>query len=178
MWLPFILHQLTMKKVFLLMLGVASLSACKKDSEPTPTASSRTDLLLAKNWRLSAQTTTFTSAATNGIPAMTNVADVYATYYGDACKRDNSLKFNSNKTIVMDEGATKCSASDPQTQAGTWNFNSDETKLTLVDPAQGGTLQPFDVVELSATTLRLRHIIVTNGGVLVTSTNDITFTAL
>ena len=79
---------------------------------------------------------------------------------------------------MADEGAAKCSASDPQTRAGTWDITSDQTKLTLADPTQGGVPTQLDIIELSATTLHLRSTINTNGGVPVTSVNDLTFTAL
>jgi hypothetical protein len=160
-----------MKKIYFLLLGVASLSACKKDSEPAPADNSPTGLLLAKNWRVTAQNLTVTSSVLN-----TNV-DMYATYYSNACQRDNFIKFNADKTLTADEGAMKCNTTDPQTKAGTWSFSSNDTKLNLVDPTQGGAPIPFDIITLSATTLHIRYTIVTNGGIPVTNVNDITMTA-
>jgi hypothetical protein len=160
-----------MKKIYFLLLGVASLSACKKDSEPAPADNSPTGLLLAKNWRVTAQNLTVTSSVLN-----TNV-DMYATYYSNACQRDNFIKFNADKTLTADEGAMKCNTTDPQTKAGTWSFSSNDTKLNLVDPTQGGAPVPFDIITLSATTLHIRYTIVTNGGIPVTNVNDITMTA-
>ena len=143
-----------MKHLSLLLLVAVSLGACKKDSEPAPSAPTKTDLLLAKSWRLTGQTTTFSSSAiNNGTPVVT---DTYATSYPNACQRDNFLAFKANKTLIADEGPLKCSPTDPQTQPGTWDFNSDQTKLTLTDPNQGGLPTAFEVVTLSATTLQLR----------------------
>jgi len=162
-----------MKKLLLVFAAATVLGACKKDSEPapTPTAATKADVLVAKNWRLSAQTTTYSIANTPSVSQ-----DEYATY--SSCERDNFLKFNANKTLLVDEGATKCDQSDPQTQNGSWDFNSDYSKLTLMDPSQGSVAIPFDVVELTATTMHLRYTIVTGtGATAATSVNDITFTS-
>ena len=101
---------------------MAVLGGCKKSDEAPATATSRTSLLTAKSWRLTA--TTFT---VNGFPVPSS------TFFPD-CSKDDLLKFNADKTLVKDESATKCNSSDPQTQAGTWAFNNDESKLTIAVP--------------------------------------------
>ena len=164
-----------MKKLLLLTLSLAALSACKKNNDNTPATPSNTDLLVAKSWRVTAQTYTVSSAVLNGGNPLTT--DIYAAYYATPCRADNFVTFNSNNTLVADEGALKCSPTDPQTKSGTWSFNSDKTKLTMVDPSQGGTPIPFDIITLSATTLHLRNTTVTNGGVAVTNINELTLTA-
>ena len=161
-----------MKKLFLLLLATASLGACKKDSNSTsPAAASRPDLLTAKNWRLSAYTSTFTAA---GTPAVTT--DEYAGL--PACERDNFAKFNTNKSVAFDEGPTKCNTTDPQTENGTWDFNSDYTKLTLGDPQLGGFPVPFDVIDLSASTMALRYTYTySTNGISYSQTINVSFTA-
>ena len=149
-----------MKKLSALLLVVAALSACKK--EPAPATSSRTDLLTAKNWRKTA----WTIASGNAAPV-----DVYAQL--PACERDDFFQFRADKSFVLDAGATRCNATDPQTRPGTWSFNGDQSVLTLAD-ASGNAPTANDVVELSATTLHLRTSR-TSG--TTTTTGDITFTA-
>src|SRR4051812_24157217 len=39
-----------------------------------------------------------------------------------SCDTDNTITFKSDNTGVMDEGATKCETSDPQTVAFNWSF--------------------------------------------------------
>ena len=159
-----------MKYFFLLALGVVALGACKKDSEPAPGSSSRTDLLTAKNWRLSAYTSTYTAG---GVSVPT---DEFAAM--SACERDNFAKFSANKSVVFDEGATKCDPTDPQTETGSWDFNGDQTKLTIPVPQLGGTPLPLDIVDLSATTLHLRYSYTySTGGVSYSQAEDLTFTA-
>ncbi len=152
-----------MKKLSLLLLLAASLGACKKNDDNAP---SRADLLTAKNWRVSADTYT---KVDNG---KTTTVDEYAKSL--ACERDNFLKFNTNKSLITDEGATKCSASDPQMQTSNWDFSGDQTKLNYSFSPQSSFVLSSDIVELSATTLRLRA---TNTNGTTTETEDITYTA-
>jgi hypothetical protein len=161
-----------MKKLSFLLLAAVALGGCKKNdsTSPSPTAS-RTDMLTAKNWRISAQT--YSVAINNGTPT---VSDEYANE--TACERDNFIKFNTNKSLIADEGATKCSSSDPQTQSGTWDLTTNDTKLTLADPSQGGVPIPFDIIDFSATTLHVRFSYTTSsGGSSITSVNDVTFSS-
>lgn len=150
-----------MKKCSLLLV-VAALSACKKESAAPAPAPARIDLLTAHNWRETAWTITSGSAAP---------VDQYAQL--PACARDDFYQFHADKSFVLDAGATRCNASDPQTRAGTWAFNSDQSVLTLADAA-GNAPTTNEVVELSATTLHLRTSR-TSG--TTTTTGDVTFTA-
>ena len=151
-----------MKNLFLLAAGLALLGACK-DKAVTPTPP-RLDLLTAKNWRISAQTTTSSDSPTT--------TDNYATL--PAYELDNFYKFNTDKTLVIDEGATKRKASDSQTETLTWDFNADQTQL-LVTSAGSTKPEADDIVELSATTLRLRTVTTTSLGTV--KTLNVTFTA-
>ena len=129
-----------MKTLTLLCLGIATLGACKKNSEPIP-ATTRVDLLTAKGWRLSTIT-----ASLGGTPLPSSLLP--------ACNNDDTYKFNLDKTVIQDAGATKCNSTDPQTQAGTWAFNTDQSKLTITVP--NSLLNgEADVKELTASTLHL-----------------------
>ena len=139
--------------------------SCKKDEDKPAPAASKADLLTAKNWKVSAQTTATTTSGT------TTTTDDFAM--ARACEKDNFLKFQTDKTVRADEGATKCNTADPQTQNGVWDFNSDQTKLTL-GIAGSAIVGQFDLVELTATTLRLR---VTNTAGGITEVETTTYTA-
>lgn len=41
-----------------------------------------------------------------------------------SCFKDNTYIFNSDSTVVMDEGATKCDAADPQTSTYPWSITN------------------------------------------------------
>jgi hypothetical protein len=153
--------QSAVKKIILLCLGIVALGACDKNSEPAPAPPSPTDLLTAKNWRLTTATVTLA-----GIP-------VPVPGLVGACSLDDYLKFNTNKTVVHDEGATKCDPTDPQTDNGTWSMPSAD-KLTITLPNSSLPSGTFDVKELSATTLHL-YISSSQGG--IPGTADLTLTA-
>jgi hypothetical protein len=131
-----------MRSLILLLLVPFALGACKKTAPaPTPTS-----LLTAHPWRVVALTTTRAGTTTD--------------HYGSipACKRDNRLQFYADQRLVTDEGASRCTATDPSQQTGQWQWAAGETQLTGSVPylpyLLGSTLT---VRELSATTLRLRH---------------------
>ena len=130
-----------MKTLTLLCLGIATLGACKKNSEPAP-STTRVDLLTAKSWRLATANVTV-----SGIP-------IPSSLVLPACSNDDSYKFNTDKTLIQDAGTTKCNSTDPQTQAGTWAFNNDQSKITIA--VSGSPLNgEADVKELTASTLHL-----------------------
>jgi hypothetical protein len=161
------LHSFFMQKLFLLALAVASLSACKKDSDTTP---SRTDLLTTPRWRITAETETITLTQPGGSPAPT----VFDRYAGrTACERDNFHKFNADRTWVIDEGPSKCLANDPQIGSSTWDFNGDQTKLLVPSPSLPANLSEVDIVELTPSTLRLRSDLDGTGTDII----EFTFTA-
>ncbi|MDJ0366204.1 lipocalin family protein [Hymenobacter sp. H14-R3] len=147
-----------MKKLSFLLLTLVALGGCKKDDNNTP-GMSPTELLTAKNWRVSTFSVT---AAGQPYPAVL-----------DPCDKDNYLKFNTDKTLIVDEGPTKCDPTNAQTEKGTWSMPSAD-KLTITAPnlpVSGGT---FDIKELSATTLHL-YISDSQSGTPLTA--DVTLTA-
>jgi hypothetical protein len=166
-----------MQKLFLVALAMVSLSACKKDSANTP---SKVDLLTAQKWRVSAYTSTVTigfATTTTANPASVTTTDKYASLA--SCEKDNFTKYNANKTMVQDEGPTKCYAYSAQKQDYTWEFNSDQTRIFTKDAtAAGANPFPSIIMELSATTLRLREAYsYTSGNVTTTTVEDVTYTA-
>ena len=146
-----------MKKA-LLCLAIAALGACKKDSDPVASPS-RVDLLTAKAWRL----TTINLTLLDGTPIPSSLLPT--------CFSDDTFKFNADKTVVQDAGAIKCNSTDPQTQTGTWSFNSDQSKLTIAVP--NSLLNgEADVKELTTSTLRINAKPVYMG---ITANADATF---
>ncbi|MBF9235967.1 hypothetical protein I2I05_01025 [Hymenobacter sp. BT683] len=163
----------------LLILSLALVAAaCGKDGDPTPdkpAVSAKTALLTTPKWRITAivGTTTF--------GGQTTTINGYASL--PACQKDNFGKFNVDKSVVMDEGATKCSTTAPQSKTGTWSFNAAETELTTVDPSQPtGTLQHTvvaEVLQLTATALKVKTTTTqTVSGFTIVSTATTTYAAI
>jgi hypothetical protein len=137
--------------------------SCSKKSDPAP---SRDQLLsTAKGWKITDASVTVanvTQSIMSSIPA---------------CSLDNIIYFKSTGAYLEDEGATKCTSTDPQTvESGTWKFNTDKTVITVIssDPNNPGTVT-LTVVSLTATTLVVKESFSVNG---VTGFATSTLTAL
>jgi hypothetical protein len=158
----------SVKKPFFLFLAALALGSCKKNDN-SPASPTKTDLLTAKNWRVSAVTHT---TIVNGQLVVT---DAYAAY--PACDRDDFYKFNLNNLVVRDQGSFKCDASASQTLAGPWSFSDDQTQLNYLP--LGYATSPGDIIELSASTLHVRFgpSEYYNVGSAPTPTVDVIYTA-
>jgi hypothetical protein len=80
----------------------------------------------------------------------------------DACLKDNLITLfdvSPTKNGIMNEGATRCNASDPQQVDFTWTYDS-STKLLTIFSASGVNILPggsnvFTVVSVSSTLMAL-----------------------
>ncbi len=118
-------------KLLLPLAFVTVFSSCGKD-DPAP---SNTELLTSKTWK---QTYLKTAGLTQDL---------------DPCELDDRTTFSTDGIHLLDEGATKCDPSDPQTISGTWSFQDDETTLRL---SGDGVSSDFQILMLSNGTLRLK----------------------
>ncbi|RZL14032.1 MAG: hypothetical protein EOO62_06560 [Hymenobacter sp.] len=164
-----------MKKFFFL-LGIASLSlsACKKDSEPVPVADVRTSLLLAHDWKLAAQSVTYHRDGSNAV-----VQEVYSSIV--PCAQDDVTKFNADKTIAYDEGATQCGKPGEMAPAepGSWYFSNDQTTLYINEHQLHDATAAYQVLVLTEQTLQIRHVYTYRQNARdYTGTEDYTYTAL
>lgn len=128
-----------MKKTLLVLfsLGALYLSACKDETtdDPTPSASRR-ELLIAGHWQM-------TGGAI--VPPITieffgqviTISDFLDLTGAEPCDKDNFMMFNADATVTNNEGATKCSPSDPQTTSGgNWALLDNDTKLRWIDESK------------------------------------------
>ncbi len=112
--------------------------ACKKSSSNSTPPKTNTQLLTQASWK-------FQSASISG-------SDITSSL--PTCQKDNTMKFNTDGSGVLDEGATKCNSSDPQTTNYTWSFQSSETIIhASVVLFTGATTNDFTVNTLSETSL-------------------------
>ncbi len=132
-----------MKRIILSIAIIGTLfSGCKKEETTAP--KSKTELLCAHYWKITAATID-PPLVINGTP----ITDWFSQM--DACDKDDIVKYNSNNTVITDEGATKCDPASPQTSTGTWSFNSNETIIT-----EDGS--NADLLELSENVLKMSAI--------------------
>jgi hypothetical protein len=109
--------------VIFLALPVALLFVqCKKDSKPQ----TKTEILTSGKWKTSSYTI---NPAFDWDGDGTTETDILSV--SDECSKDDFVQFNSNGTILGDEGPTKCDPGDPQTFSLTWSFEENETKLNI-----------------------------------------------
>jgi hypothetical protein len=47
------------------------------------------------------------------------------------CEKDDKIRFKTNNTYEINEGATKCDPADPDSETGSWQLDSDNTILVL-----------------------------------------------
>lgn len=132
---------------------------CSDDDEPVTTA----DLLLG-SWVITGDN--FSPAYDFGGGP---VSDLYPLY--DACEKDNIFIIKANGVGEANEGALKCDAADPQTEAFTWALKNNNTILNISETLNGVVVGlDFEIVQLDAATLKLKFTLVEAGVSYVNTT--------
>ncbi len=140
-----------MKKTLLLSLLVVILAtACNKKDKTM----SKTDILTSGSWKLSA-------LVEDDDGDGTFETDLYVSFA--ACQKDDIITFQTSGQVVTDEGPSKCSPSDPQSETEPWQFANNEASLVI----SGET---FSIEELNTSTLRIKQLLPGFYGVMVTLT--------
>ena len=66
------------------------------------------------------------------------------------CEKEYTYQFNADSTGVMNEGALKCSPTDPQTTPFTWSFNTPKTDLQAsINPILAGGVNIISLTDSS-----------------------------
>jgi hypothetical protein len=132
-------------------------TACSKSDSNNNTSKTKTQLISQASWK-------FSAATVNG-------ADVSSLI--QACQKDNTLMFSATGgTGTLDEGTTKCNASDPQTTSFTWSFTNNEGTLHVSQVFFTGGSTDFTIVSLTETQLVVSQMINVSG---TTQTAVVTF---
>jgi len=146
---------------FLVAVAVGSFflaSSCQKnstDKEPT-----KTELITKTSWK-------FSKAEANGMDANS---------YIDDCFKDNTAIFASDGSGTLDEGATKCDSSDPQSSPFSWEFLNNETTLSVSGGLFAGQSGDFTIVSLTDSTMVLSGTMpITSNGITINVAVTVTF---
>lgn len=134
-----------MKNYFkiLSLLSIATLlvvTSCKKEED----TKSLSDYLTAGNWKVTAMT------INPGIDIEGIVITDFYSLMMENCSKDDFMKFNSNGTLIEDEGSLKCDPEDPQTETSNWTLNEDTRILTIT--YSGGDSETITLVSINETT--------------------------
>ena len=139
------------KKHFLSVIILSCLlianTGCSKDDDDNPAPKTKTELITSGTWK-------FSDAKVNGA----SVASFLQT-----CQKDNILSFLAAGTGTAAEGATKCNASDPDSNPFNWSFQTNETVLFVSTPFFTGGSTTFTIVSLTETQLVLSQTITLSG---------------
>ncbi len=115
---------------------------CKKDNAKQN--QSRMDLITTGQWKIIA----LTLVPGYDIDGDGDIdTDIFQDF--DLCEKDDYYIFKSNGIFEVNEGPSKCDASDPQVVSANWSFANQEKEIIL-----DGT--PGTIEELSTTRLRMR----------------------
>lgn len=117
------------------------MAGCDKDKDSEPT---KQDLLMANQWKL---TEAKASATIAGSPFEVDYYNILI-----ACQKDNFLDFNTGGVVVMDEGASKCTPTAPQTTQGTWTLTENATTGDVLT-VNGNILLAFGLTNTAARNL-------------------------
>jgi hypothetical protein len=121
--------------------------SCKKDdSSSAGTTTTKTTILAEQSWK-------FNNAGLD--PNKDGTIDADVSDQVPACLKDNSVTFSTNGNGSVDEGATKCNTTDPQTLAFTWSFSSNETMINITGNAIAGKGGQYKILALSNTQFTL-----------------------
>jgi len=94
------------------------MAACHKDTSSSSNSNSVT-LITQAPWKYD------TAGIDLNKDGIIDVGDTTIT----ACFKDNTYTFNKDSTGVMNEGATKCNVSDPQTVNFTWSITGSNPQV-------------------------------------------------
>ena len=139
------------KTLFLLaFLGIAF--SCSKSSSSTPTPKTNTELLAgtsSKSWKSTS------AIAVNGTAQL----DLFTLpTFSKPCILDNLLVIKTNNTYELHEGATKCSATDPDLMlTSNWSLSADGKTFHVDKFIFAGVEKDnldFTIVELTDTSLK------------------------
>jgi hypothetical protein len=139
----------TMNKLVLIgfFFSTFILGSCNKNDTPDPTY---TDHILRAAWKFD--------------KAMSGGTDVSA--FLNACYKDNTTTFVASGSGTLDEGATKCNSSDPQSVNFTWNFTNDGHTLNVSAGIVAGQSGAFTVIKLDETQMILEGSFSTSSGTI------------
>ena len=123
---------------FTAIIALLTLSSCKKEALDDMT------LLTTGKWKITAQTR-------NGVDVLNPVRN---------CEADDSWQFTASGNITIDNGATKCAASDPQTQAvGRWSLSGTAPKrFIIIEDTSPYNSSSYDIVELTGSVFKITYV--------------------
>ena len=139
-------------KNYLPILLVTAFVGCKKDSSESAT---RTELITKATWKYDNAWVDLDKdgKADSQVPAA----------YLSACQIDNTITLKKDGTGTMDEGASKCNETDPQTASFTWAFADNEGTVSISANVIAGMGGDLKITTLNDSKLQLQKEVIITG---------------
>jgi len=138
-------------KIFSSFIGIVLpallITSCQKKSDPEPNQTSKTDHLTASTWKVIDVGIDLNKDGQ--IDPSGSALSVFP------CLADNTLLFKKDNTGTADDGATRCSTSDPQTTTINWSFADAEKSLNISNSSISLINGKSKIIELNASSLIL-----------------------
>ena len=134
-----------LKLLFFALLAFSVYSCSKDDDDDGPVTN--VELISASAWKFD---TAGIDANRDGTIDAAIPEDML-----ESCDTDNTILFRTDGTGTIDEGATKCDDSNPQSVGFTWSFKNNETVINFSDTLFGGLTGDVTIRRLTATQLEL-----------------------
>jgi hypothetical protein len=103
-----------MKKFLWISASLTILVVCCKKNNSSSNSNSQMTLMTQAVWKYD----------TSGIDLNKDGIVDFADTTLQPCFKDNTFQFNKDSTVIVNEGATKCNASDPQTATYSWSISN------------------------------------------------------
>src|SRR5687767_9382253 len=101
----------------LFVIGVTAFGCQKDKGDDDDSGKTKTELITSGTWKFDAA---FVGSTSTPLP----------DNYLEDCVTDNLLTLKADGTGTLDEGATRCDPSDPQSSNVTWQFKDNESVLS------------------------------------------------
>src|SRR5688500_4121499 len=128
---------------FSLLLTALSFNSCSKDDNDDNNSGNASALITASSWKYSDSGLDMNS---DGIKE----ASLPPGFTLSACETDNTITFKSDNTGWIDEGPTKCNATNPQTVPFTWTLKNNNTEISFSTALFAGINGDLKIIELNA----------------------------
>jgi len=138
-----------MKQLFTLASIIFFFGCSKSDNDTAnPSAPTKTALLTSKDWVMTSKQ----------IKKVTDASWTDDFSGKSPCEKDDRIVFTTTGTYEFNEGASKCSPSDPFIiETGTWKFAQNET-LIVITKTGSTTMMDATIETLNSTTLLLSYV--------------------
>ena len=127
------------------------LTECKKSDNN----SARSKLLIGGAWKYKEASVDLDNNGTGETPLPTGTLQ--------SCDLDNTVTFRTDTSGVVDEGATKCDATYPQTNPFKYTYNTSTNTLNFSTAILAGISGDVKVLDISATQLKLSKVLTVTG---------------